>query len=116
MSTFTLNFLVTGAMLVVRWILNEEDINENETFSELDRIAQMVKENLHGSNSSTHTALLIPLEEQMTQSNEGLTSVTHPAACLRILACLKQVLYHQLQFKGCVDEYYKKENSMLFQV
>ncbi|CAH3151289.1 unnamed protein product [Pocillopora meandrina] len=108
--------LEKGAMLVVRWILNEEDINENETFSELDRIAQMVKENLHGSNSSTHTAPLIPLEEQMTQSNEGLTSVTHPAACLRILACLKQVLYHQLQFKGCVDEYYKKENSMLFQV
>lgn len=110
------NFLVTGAMLVVRWILNEEDINETETFSELDRIAQMVQENLCGSNSSTNTAPLIPLEERMAQSSEELSSVTHPTACLRILACLKQVLYHQLQYKGNVNEYYKKENSMLFQV
>lgn len=108
--------MFTGAMLVARWILNEEDIDVNDTFLELDRIAQMVRDNLRGYNSSTNTTLSTPLEERMAQSNEELTSVTHPTACLRILDCLKHVLYQQLQFKGNVNEYYKKENSMLYEV
>ena len=112
----TSTFMFTGAMLVARWILNEEDIDVNDTFLELDRIAQMVRDNLRGYNSSTNTTLSTPLEERMAQSNEELTSVTHPTACLRILDCLKHVLYQQLQFKGNVNEYYKKENSMLYEV
>ena len=101
-------------MLIVRWILNEEDIDENDTYSELDRITCIVQESLRGNDSSTNSTA--PLEERMPLSNEEIATVTHPTACLRILDCLKHVLYQQLQFKGNVDEYYKKDNSMLHQV
>ena len=103
-------------MLIARWILNEEDIDENDTYKELDRIACAVKESLGGNSSSTDSMHTAPLEERMAQSNEEFGTVTHPTACLRILDCLKHVLYQQLLFKGNVDEYYKKDNSMLYQV
>lgn len=108
---------VTGAMLIARWILNEEDIDENDTYLELDRIACIVQESLRGSSSSsTNSTATAPLEERMVLSNEEIAAVTHPTACLRILDCLKHVLYQQLQFKGNVSEYYKKDNSILHQV
>jgi len=103
-------------MLIARWILNEEDIDENDTYIELDRIACAVKESLRGNSSSTDSMRTAPLEERMAQSNEEFGTVTHPTACLRILDCLKHVLYQQLLFKGNVNEYYKKDNSMLYQV
>lgn len=105
-----------GAMLIARWILNEEDIDEHNTYLELDNIAQMVQNTLRGNNGSTNTTSTIPLEGRMARSNEEFAAVTHPTACLRILDCLKHVLYQQLQFKGNVNEYYRKENSMLHQV
>ncbi|XP_078362557.1 F-box only protein 21-like [Oculina patagonica] len=111
--------LEKGAMLIGRWILNEEDINENDTYLELDRIACIVQENLRGNSSSSSTnstATAAPLEERMALSSEEFATVTHPTACLRILDCLKHVLYQQLQFKGNVNEYYKKDNSILHQV
>lgn len=103
-------------MLIARWILNEEEIDENDTYKELDRIACAVKESLGGNSSSADSMHTAPLEERMAQSNEEFGTVTHPTACLRILDCLKHVLYQQLLFKGNVDEYYKKDNSMLYQV
>lgn len=103
-------------MLIARWILNEEDIDENDTYVELDRIARTVQESLRGNSSSTNSISTAPLEERMAQSNEVFGAVTHPTACLRILDCLKHVLYQQLLFKGNVNEYYKKDNSMLYQV
>lgn len=103
-------------MLIARWILSEEDIDENDTYIELDRIACAVKESLRGNSSSTDSMRTAPLEERMAQSNEEFGTVTHPTACLRILDCLKHVLYQQLLFKGNVNEYYKKDNSMLYQV
>lgn len=112
----TVLVLFTGAMLIARWILNEEDIDENDTYVELDRIACTVQESLRGNSSSTSRTPTAPLEERMAQSNEEFRTVTHPTACLRILDCLKHVLYQQLQFKGNVNEYYKKDNSMLYQV
>ena len=103
-------------MLIARWILNEEDIDGNDTYVELDRIACTVQESLRGNSSSTNSTSTAPLEERMAQSNEEFGTVTHPTACLRILDCLKHVLYQQLLFKGNVSEYYKKDNSMLYQV
>ena len=113
---FSTTLLFTGAMLIARWILNEEDVDENGTYVELDRIACTVQESLRGNSSSTNSTSTTPLEERMAQSNEEFQAVTHPAACLRILDCLKHVLYQQLLFKGNVNEYYKKDNSMLYQV
>ena len=103
-------------MLIARWILNEEDLDENDTYLELDRIACIVQESLRGNSSSTNSTPTAPLEERMALSSEEFATVTHPTACLRILDCLKHVLYQQLQFKGNVNEYYKKDNSMLYQV
>ena len=104
-------------MLIARWILNEEDIDEEDTCLELDGMAYMVQDSLRGNSSSTNSATpTAPLEERLAQSNEEFATVTHPAACLRILDCLKCVLYQQLQFKGNSSEYYKKDNSMLYQV
>ena len=105
-------------MLIAKWILNEEDIDEHNTLSELDIIAQMVQDSLCGyrNTSSSNTASTVSLEERAPRSNEEFAVVTHPAACLRILDSLKDVLYQQLQFKGNVNEYYRKENSMLHQV
>lgn len=110
--------LEKGAMLIAKWILNEEDIDEHNTFSELDNIAQMVQDSLCGyrNTSSSNTASTVSLEERAPRSNEEFAVVAHPAACLRILDSLKHVLYQQLQFKGNVNEYYRKENSMLHQV
>lgn len=104
-------------MLIARWILDEEEIDENSTFAELDEIAKMVQDSLGGTLTRGETALTTASEERMSSSNEeSAAAVTHPAACLRIIDCLKQVLYQQLQFKGNVNDYYKKENSMLHQV
>lgn len=108
--------LYTGAMFIARWILNEEDIDENGTYVELDRIACTVRESLRSNSSCTNGTSTNPLEEQMAQSNEEFRAVTHPTACLRLLDCLKHVLYQQLMFKGNVNEYYRKDNSMLYQV
>ena len=91
-------------MLIARWILNEEDIDENGTYVELDRIACTVQESLRGNSSSTNSTSATPLEERMAQSNEEFQAVTHPTACLRILDCLKHVLYQQLLFKGNVNK------------
>ena len=102
--------------MIARWILNEEDIEEQNTFLELDEIAQMVRHSLHGYSSSANTPLQIPLEERMATNNEDVPAITHPIACLRILDSLKHVLYQQLQFKGNVNEYYRKENSLLHEV
>ena len=102
--------------MIAKWVLNEEDIDEHNTCLELDNIAQMVHNNLRGNSSSTNTAMMIPLEERMARNNEEFKAVTHPTACLRILDCIKHVLYQELRFKGNVDEYYNKENSMLHQV
>lgn len=104
-------------MLIARWILDEEEIDENSTFAELDEIAKTVRDSLGGNLTRGETVLTTAPEERMSISNEeSATAVTHPAACLRIIDCLKQVLYQQLQFKGNVNDYYKKENSMLHQV
>ena len=104
-------------MLIARWILNEEEIDENSTFAELDEIAKMVQDSLGGNLTRGETVLTTAPEERMSISTEeSAPAVTHPAACLRIIDCLKQVLYQQLQFKGNVNDYYKKENSMLHQV
>lgn len=109
--------LEKGAMLIARWILDEEEIDENSTFAELDEIAKMVQDSLGGNLTRGETVLTTAPEERMSISTEeSAPAVTHPAACLRIIDCLKQVLYQQLQFKGNVNDYYKKENSMLHQV
>ncbi|KAK2574066.1 F-box only protein 21 [Acropora cervicornis] len=105
-----------GAMLIVRWILNEDDIDEQVTFSELDNIAQMVQERLCGYDSSIRIAVRSAMEERIPRTDAANPVVTHPAACLRLLNSLKHVLYQQLHFKGNVDEYYKKENSLLHEV
>lgn len=104
-------------MLIARWILDEEEIDENSTFAELDEIAKVVQDSLGGNLTRGETVLTTASEERMSISTEeSAPAVTHPAACLRIIDCLKQVLYQQLQFKGNVNDYYKKENSMLHQV
>ena len=103
-------------MLIVRWILNEDDIDEQVTFSELDNIAQMVQERLCGYDSSIRIAVRSAMEERIPRTDAANPVVTHPAACLRLLNSLKHVLYQQLHFKGNVDEYYKKENSLLHEV
>lgn len=105
-----------GAMLIVRWILNEEDIDEQVTISELDNIAQMVQESLCANDSSIRIAVPSAMEERISRTDAANPVVTHPEACLRLLNCLKHVLYEQLHFKGNVDEYYKKENSLLHEV
>lgn len=102
--------------MIARWILNEDDIDEQVTISELDNIAQMVQESLCGNDSSISIALPSTMEERIARNDEANPVVTHPAACLRVLDCLKHVLYQQLHFKGNVDEYYKKENSLLHEV
>lgn len=103
-------------MLIVRWILNEEDIDEQVTISELDNIAQMVQESLCANDSSIRIAVPSAMEERISRTDAANPVVTHPEACLRLLNCLKHVLYEQLHFKGNVDEYYKKENSLLHEV
>ena len=105
-----------GNLLIARWILNEEDVDEQNTLLELDNIAQMVQDSLRGNKSSTIDALTSLPEEKVARGYEQFPVITHPTACLRILDCLKHVLYQQLQFKGNVHEYYKKENSMLHKV
>ena len=102
--------------MIARWILNEEDIEEQDILLEVENMAQMVQDSLHGYSSSPNTTLQIPLEERMATRDEDILAITHPIACLRILDSLKHVLYQQLQFKGNVNEYYKKENSLLHQV
>ncbi|XP_067032659.1 F-box only protein 21-like isoform X1 [Acropora muricata] len=108
--------LEKGAMLIVRWILNEDDIDEQVIFSELDNIAQMVQESLCGNDSSIRIAVPSTMEERIARTDAANPVVIHPAACLRLLNSLKHVLYQQLHFKGNVDEYYKKENSLLHEV
>ncbi|XP_068679447.1 F-box only protein 21-like isoform X1 [Montipora foliosa] len=108
--------LEKGALLIARWILNEEDIDEQSILLELDNIAQMVQQSLHGNRSVINSNSTSPLEERIARRTKAIPAVTHPAATLRILDCLKHVLYQQLQFKGNVDEYYRKENSLLHEV
>ena len=104
---------ITGSMLISKWILSTEEVNENDAHAELDEIARLVQNYLSDAREM-NTATMTSMDSSFARAENEV--VTDPTTCLRILECVKHVLFEKLRFKGNSSQYYKRSNSMLHQV
>lgn len=107
--------LIEGAILITQWINPLSVITSSSIENEIDRITELVTNELLIS-STEHTATKDPVHSSSTT-----TSIVHHINTLGIprndiLKTINKVMFDKLGFKPATDDYYKLENSLIDQV
>lgn len=108
--------LEKAAVMVAQWCQPQEDLRYSKIASQLDEIAENVKQLLWETNSS-HPLFTTPAETlQNWRSCNIPDNQWKPNDSQQVLNCLREILFIQMGFHGNNSMYYSAENSFIDKV